>query len=76
MENDRKWQSVVVFGTYEELPATPQWNVSADTLGRSAAVRKLVGTKDLEPDSEIATKASAHLFYWIRIKTITDRLAR
>ncbi|MHA6688761.1 pyridoxamine 5'-phosphate oxidase family protein [Mesorhizobium sp. A556] len=25
MESARKWQSVVVFGAYEELPATPQW---------------------------------------------------
>jgi nitroimidazol reductase NimA-like FMN-containing flavoprotein (pyridoxamine 5'-phosphate oxidase superfamily) len=77
MESARKWQSVVVFGAYEELPATPQWERErghAWSLLQQHANWWEPG--DIKPASQAATSASAHLFYRIRIETVTGRQAR
>lgn len=77
MESPRKWQSVVVFGTYEELPATPQWERErghAWSLLQQHANWWEPG--DIKPASQAAAGASTHLFYRIRINTLTGRQAR
>lgn len=77
MESARKWQSVVVFGAYEELPATPQWERErghAWSLLQQHANWWEPG--DIKPASQAATSASAHLFYRIRLETVTGRQAR
>lgn len=77
MESARNWQSVVVFGTYEELPATPQWERER---GRAWSLLQQHANwwepGDLKPVSQAAAGASAHLFYRIRINTLTGRQAR
>jgi nitroimidazol reductase NimA-like FMN-containing flavoprotein (pyridoxamine 5'-phosphate oxidase superfamily) len=76
MESYRKWQSVVVFGAYEELPATTQWERErghAWSLLQQHANWWEPG--DLKPDAQAPARTSAHLFYRIRVETVTGRRA-
>ena len=71
---NREWRSVVVNGVFEELTDTPQWQ-SGREHAWSLLSRHVDWWEpgDLKPTAEPIEGKSRHLFYRIRIETMTGR---
>ena len=71
---DREWQSIVVYGTYEELPDRIGWKRERDhawsLLSKQASWWEPGGLKPTQSGTP-----SSHLFYRISIDRITGRQA-
>ena len=70
----RGWQSVVVYGTYEELTDTPRLQVRRDHAW--FLLQQHVNWWEpggLKPTPQPMTDSSPHLFYRIRIESMTGR---
>ena len=72
----REWRSVIVYGRYEELPDTPQ---RRDEREHAWSLLQLHANwwepGGLKPPLQPAASASSHLFYRIRIESLTGRQA-
>lgn len=74
---NREWRSVIVYGLFEELPDTPQWQRDRDhawSLLQQHANWWEPGS--LKPSSPSTAVGSAPVFYRIRIESMTGRHAR
>ncbi|AWC20804.1 putative flavin-nucleotide-binding protein [Aminobacter sp. MSH1] len=73
---NREWRSVIVYGVYEEMPDTPQWQ-----RNRSHALSSLQQHAnwwepgDLKPASAPPATAVLPVFFRIRIESLTGRHA-
>jgi nitroimidazol reductase NimA-like FMN-containing flavoprotein (pyridoxamine 5'-phosphate oxidase superfamily) len=72
----REWRSVIVDGRYEELPDTPQ---RGDERAHAWSLLQLHADwwepGGLKPPLQLVSNSSSHLFYRIRIESLTGRQA-
>ncbi|MBE1205343.1 pyridoxamine 5'-phosphate oxidase family protein [Aminobacter carboxidus] len=72
-----EWRSVIVFGLFEELPETPQWQRDRDHAW--SLLQKHANwwePASLKPSAPSTAVGSASVFYRIKIESMTGRHAR
>jgi nitroimidazol reductase NimA-like FMN-containing flavoprotein (pyridoxamine 5'-phosphate oxidase superfamily) len=70
----RIWQSVIVFGRYEELPDTPEWSRSRQLAW--SLLQKHANWWEpgcLKTETQCATGKPTHVFYRVEIEHLTGR---
>lgn len=74
---NREWRSVIVFGLFEELPETPQWQRDREhawsLLQQHANWWEPASLKPSAPSTAVG---SPSVFYRIKIESMTGRHAR